>query len=352
MPALPSVRQLRYFIALADHLHFRRAAEAIYVTQPTLSAGIKELESTLGVPLFERDKTKVRLTRAGDAVLNRARGLVAEAQDLIDVARGLAAPLTGAFRLGVIPTIAPFMLPAVLPTLREKYPKLELYLREDLTARLLQALSEGTLDAVLFALPFRTDGLAITEIQRDEFWFVARQGDPAIRDDRIQIDRIPSDRLLLLEDGHCLRDHAISACGQRELRERRTLDATSLFTLLQMVEGGMGVTLMPEIALKAGVLKNTKLIARPLVARGPNAKVLARTIALATRQSSARKDDVGLLAQVLLECAQNQQPPRPGGVTAAKKSAAKATATSPDKNAPDKIASDKSIAPEKPNAAD
>ena len=323
MPALPSVRQLRYFVALADHLHFRKAAEAIYVTQPTLSAGIKELESTLGVPLFERDKTKVRLTQSGEAVLNRARGLVASAQDLVEVARGLAEPLTGAFRLGVIPTIAPFMLPAILPALRQRYPKLELYLREDLTVRLLEALEIGTLDAVLFALPYDVDGLAVTEIQRDEFWFVARDGDAALRDDKINIERIPVDRLLLLEEGHCLRDHSIRACGGREVRERRSLDSTSLFTLLQMVEGGMGVTLLPEIAIKAGILKNTALIARPFAVRGPQGKPPARTIALATREASARKSDVAMLAELLLDRAREQQPPRPGAVTA-KKSAAKA----------------------------
>ena len=296
MPALPSVRQLRYFVALAEQLHFRKAAEAIYVTQPTLSAGIKELESTLGITLFERDKTKVRLTTAGDAVLARARSLVAQAQDLVEIAHGLADPLAGTFRLGAIPTIAPFLLPTILPVLRTTFPKLELYLREDLTERLVQALEVGELDAVLLALPYPTEQLVVREIMRDEFWFVAREDDAQPEDEKIAVDRIPVDRLLLLEEGHCLRDHAIAACG-RDARGRRSLDATSLFTLLQMVEGGLGVTLLPEIALKSGLLKNTHLLARPFA----GAKPPARTIALVTRASMARRRDFDLLADAIVE---------------------------------------------------
>jgi LysR family transcriptional regulator, hydrogen peroxide-inducible genes activator len=316
MPALPSVRQLRYFVSLAEHLHFRKAAEAIYVTQPTLSAGIKELESTLGLALFERDKTKVRLTGAGDAVLARARSLVAQAQDLVEVAHGLAEPLATPFRLGAIPTVAPFLLPTLLPVLRTRFPKLELYLREDLSARLIEALAVGELDAVMIALPYPTDQLIVREILRDEFWFVGPEGEPVSDDERIPIDRIPVDRLLLLEEGHCLRDHAIQACG-RDVRTRRALDATSVFTLLQMVESGMGVTLLPEIAVKAGILKNSKLIARPI----GGAKPPVRTIALATRESMARRRDFDLLADTIIERLRDGQPPRPNSPAAMKKAA-------------------------------
>lgn len=309
MPALPSVRQLRYFVSLAEHLHFRKAAEATYVTQPTLSAGIKELESTLGVSLFERDKTKVRLTAAGEAVLARARSLVAAAQDLVEVAHGLSDPLTGVFRLGVIPTIAPFMLPGVIGDLRTVYPKLELHLREDLTARLLESLEAGGIDAALVALPYPVGDLLVREIQRDEFWLVAPEGHPALKDERVGVDRIPVDELLLLEEGHCLRDQALQACGDRAASSRRGIAATSLVTLIQMVEGGLGVTLLPEMAIKSGLLKNTKLLARPFAGKPP-----ARIIAIATRAATARRRDVDLLAEYFLERAREQGIARPGGV--------------------------------------
>jgi LysR family transcriptional regulator, hydrogen peroxide-inducible genes activator len=321
VPALPSVRQLRYFVALAENLHFRKAAEAIYVTQPTLSAGIKELESTLGIALFERDKTKVRLTGAGAAVLDRARGIVAAAQDLVEVAHGLGEPLAGSYRLGAIPTIAPFMLPAILAPLRSKYPKLELYLREDLTARLIDALATGELDAVLIALPYDTGDLVLHELSRDEFWFVGREGDPVLRDEKVAIADVPTDRLLLLEEGHCLRDQTVAACGERDVRTRRGLEATSLFTLIQMVEGGLGVTLLPEMAIKAGVLKGTRLVARPLAFNPKSGKPASRTVVLATRASSARRAEFDQFAEFVADRVRDPGAPRPGSPAAIKKAA-------------------------------
>ena len=179
MSALPSIRQLRYLVAVADRLNFRAAAEASFVTQSTLSAGIKELESVLGTELVERDKRHVRLTRAGEEVVAKARTLVAQAQDLVETARRAAEPLAGPFRLGVIPTIAPFLLPRIAPRLREAYPHLKLYLREDLTERLLDRLRAGSLDVALIALPWDTGDLYVRELFKDEFWFVSRDDDPA-----------------------------------------------------------------------------------------------------------------------------------------------------------------------------
>jgi LysR family hydrogen peroxide-inducible transcriptional activator len=292
--ALPSLRQLRYLVVLAEKLNFRAAAEACFVTQSTLSAGIKELESQLEAHLVERDKKSVRLTPLGEQVVERARRLIAEAGDLVTAARAGREPLSGPFRLGVIPTIAPFLLPAALPPLRERFPRLKLFLREDLTARLLEQLRAGQLDAALLALPFDTGELEVRELFRDEFWFVARAGDPLAKPKAVAIERLDVNDVILLEEGHCLREHAIAACGAARESGPRHIEATSLPTLLQMVEGGLGVTLLPEIAIKAGILDRTNLIARPFSTRVP-----ARTLALVARPSSAAARDLELLAEVL-----------------------------------------------------
>ncbi len=296
MPALPSLRQLGYLVALAERLNFREAAEAQFVTQSTLSAGIKELESTLGVQLVERDKRNVRMTAVGEETVARARALIAAANDLAEVARIARSPLTGELRFGAIPTIAPFLLPEVLPPLRRTHPALKLYLREDLTERLVERLRAGSLDIALIALPFDTAELHVHELFRDEFWFVAREDDAAAREKEIAVRKLKPADVLLLEEGHCLRDHAIAACGPRRGAWHSTVEATSLYTLIQMVEGGLGVTLLPEITLKAGILKNTKLVARPFTAPAP-----ARTLALVARRTTARLRDVQLLAEIILE---------------------------------------------------
>jgi LysR family transcriptional regulator, hydrogen peroxide-inducible genes activator len=294
--ALPSLRQLRYLVELADHLNFRLAAEASFVTQSTLSAGIKELESLLGVQLVERDTRVVRITRVGDEVVARARQLLASAQDLVSTAKNAAEPLTGLVGLGAIPTIAPFLLPALLPALRRRYPALQLYLREDLTERLLERLRAGQLDMALIALPYDTGELLVHELFKDEFWFVAREDDPHAQDKAVAVKALDLGQVLLLEEGHCLRDHAIAACGNRPANPESRIEATSLNTLVQMVGGGLGVTLLPEIAVKAGILKGTRLIARPFAPHVPS-----RRIALVARPGSARRRDFELLADFVIE---------------------------------------------------
>jgi len=295
--ALPSPRQLRYLVTLSETLNFRRAAEQLFVTQSTLSAGIKELESLLGATLLERDKRSVRMTPIGERVVQRARGLLAQAEDLVTIARGAQEPLSGLLRLGIIPTIAPFLLPAIMPAARKAYPKLQLYLREDMTDRLIEQLHAGDLDFALIALPYETGDLVVRELFRDEFWFVARDDDPLARLKEIAVREVDPARVLLLEEGHCLRDHAIEACGASRMSRREGgLEATSLYTLLQMVEGGLGVTLLPEMMLKAGVLNGTRLLARPFSSRVP-----ARTIALARRRTSAHPKDFELLAELIMD---------------------------------------------------
>lgn len=291
MSALPSLRQLGYLAELADRLNFRAAAAASFVTQSTLSAGIKELESLLGVELVERDPRGVRLTPAGEEVARRARTVLAAAKDLVDSARGAGTPLGGMFRLGVIPTIAPFLLTGVMTKMRDEYPDLKLYLREDLTERLLEKLRAGELDAALIALPFDTAELTVIELFRDEFWFVARQDDPHAKKREMLVRDLEPGSVVLLEEGHCLRDHAIAACGTRGTKAKALLEATSLTTLIQMVEGGLGVTLLPELTIKAGILRGMRLMARPFSTHIP-----ARTVALVARPAGARRAGVEMLA--------------------------------------------------------
>src|SRR6185436_8909601 len=204
VPSLPSLRQLGYLVELAERLNFREAAEAQFVTQSTLSAGIKELESVLGVQLVERDRRSVRLTAVGEEVVTRARGVLAAANDLAESARSAARPLSGPLRLGTIPTIAPFLLPDILAPLRRAYPALRLYLSE----RLLDRLRAGGLDVALIALPYETEDLHVQELFKDEFWFVARQSDPAAKEKEVAIGRLGPRDVGLMEEGHCLGSHA------------------------------------------------------------------------------------------------------------------------------------------------
>jgi LysR family hydrogen peroxide-inducible transcriptional activator len=286
MPALPSLRQLSYLVALAQHLNFTRAAAACFVTQSTLSSGLKELEATLGATLVERDRQSVLMTRLGLEVVERARALLAAAGDLAALAAASAKPMTGMLRLGAIPTLAPFLLPRILPGLRAKYPKLKLLLREDVSANLLQRLAGGQLDFVLLALPFDTGDMQVRQLFDDEFWLVGREDDPALKAKRATVTAPVAEKLVLLEEGHCLREHTLAACARSESSNTSGVEATSLLTLVQMVESGIGLALVPEIALNSGLLKGTRLVARPLTPPVPK-----RTIALLARRSSARQAD-------------------------------------------------------------
>jgi LysR family hydrogen peroxide-inducible transcriptional activator len=296
MAALPSLRQLRYLSTLAETLNFTRAAERCFVSQSTLSAGLKELESTLGLQLFERDRQSVALTPAGHAVLDRAKDLLAQAEDLVALAHTSGAPMHGIIRLGVIPTIAPFILPKMLPQLRTQYPDLKFALREDLTDNLLSRLRDRQLDLAIIALPFNTDGLIIKSLFDDEFWLVAHHDDPALQGKKITLPAKVSERLLLLEEGHCLREHTMQACKRTEIASADNIEATSLLTLIQMVESKMGIALIPEMAIRAGLLTNTSLVARPLESPAPK-----RTIALVARPSTPHIREFEMIAQAIIE---------------------------------------------------
>ncbi len=295
-PALPTLRQLAYLVELSARLNFRVAAEARFVTQSTLSAGIKELETVLGVQLVERDNRNVRLTAIGEDVVARARELLAAATDLAEAARAATRPLSGPLRLGAIPTIAPYLLPRVLPALRKAYADLKLYLREDVTKVLLERLRAGGLDVALIALPFDTGDLYVRELFRDDFSLVTREADRAAGSKVVALRKIDTGDMLLLEEGHCLRDHAIAACGPRRGTWESRVEATSLTTLIQMVEGGLGVTLLPGITLEAGILKGTRLVARRF-----SPPVPSRMLALVARRTSPRRRDADLLADFLID---------------------------------------------------
>lgn len=294
MAALPSLRQLRYLLALAQQLNFTRAAEVSFVSQSTLSTGLRELESTLGVQLVERDRQSVALTPIGEQVVARARQVLAAAEDLSEFAADVSRPMRGRLRMGVIPTIAPFVLPAVMPALRENFPNLQLALREDLTAQLLERLRQRQLDIALIALPYDTAELRVLPLYKDRFRLVGRTGDSVMQGRAVRLGTAWTERLLLLEEGHCLRDHTLAACRAAEVASLDGFEATSLLTLVQMVASGMGVALLPEMAIRSGLLNQLPLMSRPLAAPVPE-----RTVALVTRPTSAHMREFEAIAAVV-----------------------------------------------------
>lgn len=291
---LPTIKQLQYLVALHDHGHFGRAADATFVTQSTLSAGLRELEGVLGTILVERTRRVVRFTPLGERIVAKARRVLHEAEELSDLARAAAKPLSGELRLGVIPTIAPFLLPKVLPPLRQKWPELKLYLREETTPIACESLSRGNLDCVLLALPYACGDIDNIVLFQDRLFVAFPQGGLDGMGAAVSPDVIAPDSLLMLEDGHCLKDHALAACNRPELRAEAQMLGTSLHTLVQMVDNGLGVTLIPQMAVDAGLLDGTTVDARPLDA--PHA---SRDIALVWRANSPRAKEFKLLADEL-----------------------------------------------------
>lgn len=295
---LPTLKQLQYLIALADHGHFGRAADACFVTQSTLSAGLRELESLIGITLVERTRRVVRFTPLGLKIADKARRVLREAEELAELARAAGKPLSGDLRMGVIPTIAPFLLPRILPRLRSEWPDLKLYLREETTAAACDSLHRGHVDCVLLALPYHCGDVETIDLFEDRLFVAFPESEMTHPPTQIAPEAIDESRLLLLEDGHCLKDHALAACNRPEMRAEAAMLGTSLHTLIQMVDNDLGVTLLPEMAIEAGILENTHVLARPLAAEHP-----ARRIALAWRRGSPREKEFRLLADALTESA-------------------------------------------------
>jgi LysR family hydrogen peroxide-inducible transcriptional activator len=291
---LPTIKQLQYLVALHEHGHFGRAAEASFVSQSTLSAGIRELETLLGVTLVERSKRVVRFTPLGEQVVAKAHRLLREAEELSDLVQASGKPLSGELRMSVIPTIAPFMLPRILPRLRRERPSLKLLLREETSNDAVESLHHGRVDCVLLALPFATGEVEVAHIADDRLFVAFPKNDPRDPPAVVPPKMIDEGRLLLLEDGHCLRDHSLAACNRPELRASATMIGTSLHTLVQLVDNGLGLTMLPEMALDAGILNGTSVVARPL--KSANAQ---RKIALIWRKNSPRGEEFKLLAEEL-----------------------------------------------------
>lgn len=292
----PTLRQLQFLVAIAETGSFSRAAELCHVTQPTLSTAIKEVEAMLDVQLVERHARGTVLTSAGEIAAERAKSILASAQDLVAATRQTARPLSGDFRLGAIPTVAPFLLPAMLRPLRASNPGLKLFIREDMTERLLEDLRTRQLDAALIALPWPAHGIETRPLFDDEFLLVAPAGHRLASAGPVQPAALASENILLLEDGHCLRDHAVSVCNLPAGRDKTDVTATSLLTLAYMVEGGLGVSMLPRLAVEAGLTKGMEVH----VARF-DPPVVGRSIGVAWRAGSPRAEEARLIGEV---CAQ------------------------------------------------
>ena len=277
-----NLRDLKYLVALADLRHFGKAADACFVSQPTLSTQIRKLEDELGVVLVERAPRKVMLTAAGLDVVQRARRIVADVEQMREAARRSRDPESGTLRLGVFPTLGPYLLPHVVPTLRARFPQLELLLVEEKSDELLQRLREGKLDVALLALPLHDDQLHAEFLFEEPFVLAAPQQHPLARRSALDAAELSDETLLLLEDGHCLRDQALDVCRLSGAREKSGFRATSLETLRQMVAAGVGVTLLPALSVHEPIAQPANIRLVPFRGTAPS-----RRIALVWRKSSA-----------------------------------------------------------------
>ena len=290
-----SFRQLEYFVAVAERLSFRAAADACFVTQPGLSAQLKDLERLLGVQLFERSQRTVLLTPAGETLLPLARNILTSSGEFVDLARSLTQPLSGTLRLGVIPTVAPYLLPKTLPILRRRYPQLQVRLHEDLTHRLLELLAHGKLDLILVALEADLGNVATLALTTDPFVVAVPAQHRLAKRKRVTETDIAGEQVLLLDDGHCLRDQALAVCHTSGASEIGDFRASSLNTLVQMVAGGIGITLLPRLSLEVEAPPHSQIVIIPFRKPEPS-----RTIGFAWRTTSPRAHEFQLLAKLLV----------------------------------------------------
>lgn len=289
---LPTLRQLQYLTAVIDEKHFGRAAEKCHVTQSTLSAGIQDLEDLLEVGLLERTNRKVLTTPIGEEVADRARQILSLSDDLVDLAQAEKNPLAGRIRIGVIPTISPFLLPRVLPKIRKQLPELEVLLIEDQSERLLVQVENGTIDVAILAFPFNTRSLNYRVISQEAFWVALPRQHSLSKYESLQPHQLPINELLLLAEGHCMREHAISACQLPASAQRRSVQATSLYTLIEMVASGLGITLIPQMAINSDMVRHADICLRPL----KQDSLAKREIGLVWRPSFRRTSTLEQLA--------------------------------------------------------
>ncbi len=293
----PTLKQLKYLCAVADKQHFSHAAESCFVSQSTLSAGINELEQTLGVTLIDRSKKHVSLTAIGREVTERARTVLTDIDDLVATAVATHEPFSTEMRLGVIPTIAPFLLPKILKTFRQRYPEFKLYIREDLSGNLLEELHAGELDILLLALPYPADGVTERHLFYDELLLATNKGSPLAKRNKLMTKDLKHSELLLLEEGHCLRDHVLDACKLKNRDIKVPYQATSLNTVIQMVANDIGVSILPKMAVDAKILRGTSVETHPFADR-----VVQRSIGLMWRKRSPRQDEFERVGELINEC--------------------------------------------------
>ena len=291
---LPSIRQLEYLVAVVDLCHFGHAAERCHVTQSTLSTGLRELENLLQAELVERTRRSVKPTPLGLEIAEKAREVLERARDISETASAASNPLSGRMRLGTIPTIGPFVLPRVLAGLRKAYPDLKLYLKEGKTEEVLEQLHRGDLEAAIIARPYDTGNFDTMALGKDPFWVALPKKHKLARKKELAPEDLPQDELLMLEDGHCLRDHALAACALPLVHHPDQFEASNLYTLTEMVANGLGVTFLPDIALGSGMINTKALALRPLKTEGA-----PRTISLVWRKSFRRDLDIAALATYL-----------------------------------------------------
>lgn len=290
---LPTIRQLQYFVALSEHGHFGRAAEASFVSQSAFSTAIQDLESLLDTQLVDRTNRQVTITATGQEVATQARLVIRDAESLVEMTGDRRLPLTGDLRLGVIPTIAPFMLPDILPKIRKSYPDLRLFLVEDQTAIIHQKLLAGELDVLLLALPFELRSAETMHLFEDRFLLAVNARTRRVSPENYRFNRLDAESILLLEDGHCLRDHALAACKIRNTEKLSRFAASSLLTLIEMVDADLGITFLPEMAVGSSLLKSTNVKTYQVDEKSH------RDIGLAWRKNSARVAEFRLLGDFI-----------------------------------------------------
>lgn len=291
----PTFKQLRYFVALVERKHFGRAAAQCFVSQSAFSIAIQEFEASLGANLVDRTNRRVTITATGQEIAVLAKLCLQDMTALVEQARGHNQPLHGSLQLGIIPTIAPFLLPRVLPALRKSFPELKLFLHEDLTDKLHRQLLEGTLDVVVLALPYDLPGVDSLTLFNDRFRLAARAGTNLVDPTEYRFNRLNAGSVLLLREGHCMRDHAIEACKIRNTRKTNRFSASSLLTLIEMVDADLGITFPPEMAEGSALLQNTQVRTYPLSDKS------YRTVALTWRRGSTRAEEFKLLGKFIAE---------------------------------------------------
>lgn len=290
------LKDLQYLVALADTRHFGKAAAKCFVSQPTLSAQLKKLEDSLGAPLIERQPRNVTLTEIGERVVERARRMLSDSDEIIDLAKHSRDPLAGNLRVALIPTIGPYLLPIVAGTLRKQLPRLKLLLNEYQTEPLLERLKSGSIDVGILALPIDVDGLVARTLYDEHFTVAMPANHRLAQRARVKLQDLADEKLLLLEDGHCLRDQALEVCSRIGLHENDDYRATSLETLRQMVAAGHGITLLPELAAEASHGDERSLAVRPFTKPAPK-----RTVGAVWRKSSTRVAAIEALCEIITQ---------------------------------------------------